>query len=69
MNPIYKQNNTPGRKVAGLTKRSGFRIMLSVLIIITLIFIWTNSMHNGIESNAAKRQNRHSAETNHRPKE
>ena len=52
MNPIYKQNNTPGRKVAGLTKRSGFRIMLSVLIIITLIFIWTNSRHNGIESNA-----------------
>lgn len=52
MNPIYKHNKTPDRKNVGLTEHSGFRIILSVLIIITLIFIWTNSIQNGTESNA-----------------
>ncbi len=52
MNPIYKHNKTQDREAIKLTQRSGFRIILSVLIIITLIFIWTNSMHNGAESSA-----------------
>ena len=52
MNPIFKHIKTPDRKNVGLTEHSGFRIILSVLIIITLIFIWTNSIQNGTESNA-----------------